>query len=311
MEYLLEPHDKNDIETFLNREQISFKLFDKLCDKNLITTAEELFYKEDTMDFKNGIYLDLIAQNSEKCINNFKEMTFYIIGCGGIGNFMSYAISTFSPKKIILVDGDKIEKSNLNRQVLFSEEHIGLYKAEVIAKELSKRNSELDIEVITEYLTEIELEELKKQNIESDNTFGILSGDDEVATKLASQFFIQYKVPFINIGYLNDISVIGPFVIPEQTSCPFCNSAFSINGDVDKDNDVMTKLFKQYSAPSSFINNSLAASLAMSDIVQFVAGNLEDIKSIDSRVGINSSTFEKYVLHNTKDNNCLVCGDIG
>ncbi|BCP63091.1 hypothetical protein SUT503_01490 [Streptococcus parasuis] len=69
----------------------------------------------------------------------FKDTTFVIIGCGSIGNYISYALSVYSPKKLILVDGDRIERSNLNRQILFSEEDINCYKSEVIARELRKK----------------------------------------------------------------------------------------------------------------------------------------------------------------------------
>ena len=55
-------------------------------------------------------------------------------------------------------------------------------------------------------------------------------------------------------------------------------------------------------------NNSLACDLALSDIIQYFAGNNDSIKSLNARVGINSNSFEKYVLPNTKDPNCSICG---
>lgn len=58
----------------------------------------------------------------------------YIIGCGGVGSWLapSLALLTQSPKNIILVDADKLEKKNLNRQ-LFTEADIGKSKAEALA----------------------------------------------------------------------------------------------------------------------------------------------------------------------------------
>lgn len=63
--------------------------------------------------------------------------------------------------------------------------------------------------------------------------FGILSGDDDTAVSISSKYFLTNNVPFVNIGYLNDIAVISPFVIPHKTSCPFCYGTFSINGEIN------------------------------------------------------------------------------
>lgn len=259
------------------------------------------------MEFKNGLYLDLIVDNVQDVLNKFKETTFIIIGCGGIGNFMSYALSVYSPKKIILIDGDKIEESNLNRQFLFTKNDIGKYKSSVIANALKQRNPNLDIEVHTEFINTNNINTILKDS-DTHSTFGVLSGDDDTAVTISSKYFLNNNIPFVNIGYLNDIAVIGPFVIPHKTSCPFCYGTFSINGEINSESQTMTQLHKQYASPSSIINNSLACDLALSDIIQYFAGDNKNIKSLNARVGINTNTFEKYILSNTKDPNCNICG---
>lgn len=305
LEYLTEEKTDKQIQEFLENKGISNAIFHSLLNHKLITISEQLFHKEDSLDFKNGIYLDLVSSNPEKIMKKFKESTFVIIGCGSIGNYMSYALSVYSPKSMIIMDGDRIEQSNLNRQVLFSEEDIGLYKADVIARELKKRNKSLNIHTITNF---VRRENISMLNAFVDkNSFGVISGDDDVAINVSSEYFLKNKIPFLNIGYLNDISVIGPFVIPGMTSCPFCNNAFGINGELESGNKAMTQIRKQYSSPSSFNNSTISCSLAMSDIVHFFEGNMEAIKSLNARVGINSSTFEKYMLKNSKDSNCLYC----
>lgn len=154
LSFLTEARDIDEITDFLVENKLDFSLFQKLLDNKLITFVENLFQKEDTEDFKNALYLNLLLDNPIEVLARFKDTTFVIIGCGSIGNYISYALSVYSPKKLILVDGDRIERSNLNRQILFSEEDINCYKSEVIARELRKKNSNLDIEVVTEYVSE-------------------------------------------------------------------------------------------------------------------------------------------------------------
>lgn len=53
----------------------------------------------------------------------------YIIGCGGVGSWLTPAMCLLTkPDNITLVDGDKLERKNLNRQ-LFTEGDIGINKA--------------------------------------------------------------------------------------------------------------------------------------------------------------------------------------
>jgi len=62
--------------------------------------------------------------------------TTYIIGCGGVGSWLVPMLKRLDTKvehTLHLFDGDRFEPKNLDRQ-LFSPSHIGLNKAEVIAK---------------------------------------------------------------------------------------------------------------------------------------------------------------------------------
>jgi hypothetical protein len=57
----------------------------------------------------------------------------YIIGCGGVGSAIVPSFSLLkSPEDITLIDGDVIERKNLNRQ-LFDAAQIGMNKAQALA----------------------------------------------------------------------------------------------------------------------------------------------------------------------------------
>jgi ThiF family len=59
---------------------------------------------------------------------------YYVIGCGGVGSWLAPALCLLrSPGEVTLVDGDKLEKKNLSRQ-LFDESNIGENKAEALAR---------------------------------------------------------------------------------------------------------------------------------------------------------------------------------
>ncbi len=68
----------------------------------------------------------------------------YIVGLGGIGSFLLNLIDKNeflfpSETQIILIDGDKLEKKNLSRQ-LFNKYGIGKYKTDLLVSQYKHRN---------------------------------------------------------------------------------------------------------------------------------------------------------------------------
>lgn len=75
--------------------------------------------------------------------------TTYLVGCGGIGAWVLQALSRQATiKNLTLLDGDKIERRNLDRQ-LFTARHIGRYKADALNDQQPKDKK---YPVITQYL---------------------------------------------------------------------------------------------------------------------------------------------------------------
>ena len=63
-------------------------------------------------------------------------MSIYIIGAGGVGSWLAHAMCKLAdPHDITIVDGDTLEKKNLDRQ-LFTEGDIGRNKADALAAHL-------------------------------------------------------------------------------------------------------------------------------------------------------------------------------
>jgi len=73
--------------------------------------------------------------------NSLKSKKVLIVGSGGLGCSVALALSGSGVGVIDLVDFDKIELHNIHRQVLFSVEDNGKYKAEVASNIIKKRNS--------------------------------------------------------------------------------------------------------------------------------------------------------------------------
>ena len=90
-----------------------------------------------------------------------------LIGVGGVGQHVSTYLITNGVKDLTIVDFDKVEMSNLNRQILLSEEDVGKYKVNVVKSALSNKNSETNITSIN-------------MKVDENNIFDIIDGYDVV-----------------------------------------------------------------------------------------------------------------------------------
>lgn len=82
-----------------------------------------------------------------------KQAKILVVGAGGLGCPALQYLAAAGIGTLGIVDGDQVELSNLQRQVLFQEQDIGRNKASVIAERLIALNSQLNIDVYTEFLT--------------------------------------------------------------------------------------------------------------------------------------------------------------
>ena len=75
--------------------------------------------------------LFILKEFSEENIKKLCEINIGIVGIGGIGCPLSQYLVSSGIKKLTLVDGDSVEKNNLNRQILFGVNDIGKKKVKV------------------------------------------------------------------------------------------------------------------------------------------------------------------------------------
>lgn len=90
---------------------------------------------------------------------NIKDKKLVIVGCGGIGSVLSELLVRMGFLNLVLVDFDKIDESNLGRQV-FLEEDIGNLKAQALSEYLLKIDTSGNFEVVCDKLTKKNISKL-------------------------------------------------------------------------------------------------------------------------------------------------------
>jgi len=82
-----------------------------------------------------------------------KQAKVLVIGAGGLGCPVLQYLTAAGIGTIGIIDFDKVDESNLQRQILYNTEDIGKYKAEVAKKKLAKQNPHIQLTAITSQLT--------------------------------------------------------------------------------------------------------------------------------------------------------------
>jgi molybdopterin-synthase adenylyltransferase len=80
--------------------------------------------------------------------------TVAIVGCGGLGGSIAEEFSRLGIGSLILVDGDRIEESNLNRQLFATEKNIGVKKVDGAKDRLQMVNSGVKLKLIADWFDE-------------------------------------------------------------------------------------------------------------------------------------------------------------
>lgn len=134
--------------------------YDALCDVFTKELTDALiagdFFCEREVDTES-IYSRTNAFFSTYNMNGAREKlsgkSVLILGCGGIGTHMAWHMTTLGVGKLTILDHDTVERSNLNRQILFDTEDTGRNKIEVIREKLLKINPSMDIRTIDSYIS--------------------------------------------------------------------------------------------------------------------------------------------------------------
>lgn len=104
----------------------------------------------------------LISRNGEELHKRFSSATVAVCGLGGLGSNIATALARSGIGKLLLIDFDCVDVTNLHRQQ-YKASQIGRYKAEVLAENLLEIAPYTEIHTVTVKITEENFAELLKE----------------------------------------------------------------------------------------------------------------------------------------------------
>lgn len=127
--------------------------------------------------------------------NELSEAHCIIVGAGALGNWLGVSLALHSQgiRKLTVIDHDRVEETNLNRQILFYD-CVGELKAGALARRLKKLAPELEIEALVG-----RAEDVLPGLISEEEPDLIFSCVDNFATRFfLSQVAMEKKIPLID-----------------------------------------------------------------------------------------------------------------
>ncbi|MCY2961833.1 MAG: ThiF family adenylyltransferase [Planctomycetota bacterium] len=141
-----------------------------------------------------------------------------LVGCGALGGAIAQSLVRSGIGRLVLVDRDYVEESNLPRQVLFEERHArdAVLKAEAAREVLARIGGPTRVEAHAAHLDADNLADLAR------GVDVLLDGTDNLETRyLLNDFCVEAGVPWIYGGVVGSGGIVMP-VLPGVGPCLRC-----------------------------------------------------------------------------------------
>jgi adenylyltransferase/sulfurtransferase len=240
----------------------------------------------DLLRYSKQIILKQVGISGQKKIFSTKVL---LVGMGGLGCPVALYLSNLGIKNIGIADHDKVDISNLNRQILFSEEDIGKFKVVRAKKFLQKINRTIKINVYKERIIEKNIQKiLSKYDI-------ICDCSDNFTTRfLLNDFCLRNKKILISAAISKFEAHIFNFNFSKNTPCYRC----FMPEIPEQENKCDTEGILPTVA-------GIAGTLQANEVVKSILEKKNEL--IRKMIVFDTLNLNFRKIKLTKDNNCITC----
>lgn len=243
---------------------------------------------EQLLRYSRHILLDPIGIDGQTRI---RESRLLIVGAGGLGSPAALYLASAGVGKIILADGDTVDLTNLQRQILHGQSSLGLAKALSGQTALARINPEVTVVPVTERLAGQQLEALVA------DVDAVLDCCDNFDTRHAvNRACVAHRVPLISGAAIRFSGQVAVFDARRADS-PCYHCLFPEGEDAEEMRCAVTGVF----APLTGIIGATQAAEALkliSGAGQSLAGRL---------LLLDALNMEWRSVRYGKDPHCAVC----
>ena len=242
-----------------------------------------------TCDLQYDRQVRLFGDRGQEILSNAKVA---IVGLGGVGSLLSEYLGRLGVGRFVLVDPDRVERTNLPRLVGACNWDVLLRrrKVKIAQRNIARANPQAVVRTISADCVERNVADLLK-----DCDYIFLAADTMRARVLFNAMVYQYLIPGVQIGtrvrddrggkVLDVYSVSRP-VTPES-GCLWCNEFISpakLQNEALSDKERRAQAYVDdpgVAAPSVMALNALASAQAVNDFMFYMTGLMEGEAAFD------------------------------
>jgi molybdopterin/thiamine biosynthesis adenylyltransferase len=144
-----------------------------------------------------------------------------VIGCGGLGTWALAGLAGAGVRRLRIVDDDVVERSNLNRQVLFSPADLGRHKVQAAAAWLRAFDPRIEVDPVVGRVDGVS----RAEAVVADADAVVLVADwpPYELTRWVNVACVRAGVPFATGGQNPPLLRVGPFYLAGRSACFACH----------------------------------------------------------------------------------------
>ena len=204
-----------------------------------------------------------------------------VVGCGGLGGYIAEELVRLGVGRLVLIDGDRLEVSNLNRQIMATELNLGQWKVDAALERLQSVNSEVQVDVIKGWFEEEKGPELLR------GVDLVCDALDSLPARVALERVChQMELPLVYASIAGWFGQIG-------VSLPGDYSVLSLYGCEKKGVE------STWGNPA--FTPAVLASLSVAEAIKLLVGRSASLRHAWLQVDLQSMEFERFEIPENKN----------
>jgi bacteriocin biosynthesis cyclodehydratase domain-containing protein len=242
-----------------------------------------------------------------ECQARLGEARVAILGLGGLGGRVAWELACCGIGELALIDGDRVELSNLNRQIQFTEADIGMPKAEATAARLRAFNSRIRVEATAGRLES--QAELADFIAAADVVVAAADWPAHEMEAWCNAACFELGIPYIAMAQFPPKVRVGPLFVPGLTGCHECQQ-IAWRRDYPLFDQVIDQQRGQPSPAATLGPSSglIGAQVGM-DLMHFLTGLVEPA-SLNAACMYDLRTMEVERVPIVPESQCPICSHL-
>jgi adenylyltransferase/sulfurtransferase len=227
--------------------------------------------------------------------NKLAKAKVVVIGAGGVKSTLLLDLVAAGVGTIRIIEFDKVEKSNLNRQLLYRTSDIGNPKGKAAIDTLHALNPEIQIEWVAE-----KVEPHNARSLLGGYDFVVEGGDSPAGRNLVNRTCLAENLPYVHASAQFSYGYVFSVIPGWQTAC------FACFFPTDH-----TRATHTGPVPVNALSTSVAGSLGAAEVIKWLLGHHESM-TVNRRLCFSSLLLSAEFTYENQPRllDCPVCSTV-